>query len=296
MSRAEENQAKGLPASSGALSQKALLPPLNQRRREVVWLWALSFLALRTLVPYARGWPPWLVRPTALLLFMLLSFLGPRLAAPFSLALKWRIALVPLLASLSLIAAHAQPGAATPPAAALLSGFSDLCLIGTAVVVGQILADLFREPNLLVPAAVVAAVVDFWGVNYGTTQQVLKKAPHVVSKLSVHVPLPGMTDVPLGIGFGDFVFFTLFLTCAVRFGLRERLTFWLGFLLLLGAMGVVVALNLNVPALVPMAAAFLLANVGRFRFQRSEVRAMGVAGLLLATLIGIWMVLRHGRP
>ncbi|MBI3946506.1 MAG: hypothetical protein HY321_11350 [Armatimonadetes bacterium] len=265
-----------------------------RRRREALLPWALCFLALRALVPYAGHWPPMLVRPAAIILFMLLSFWGPRLAAPIALPPRLRAALLPLLAGLSLLTAYAQTGADSAPAAALLSGYSDLFLIAAAVLLGQVLAGIFREPSILVPVAVVAAGVDYWGVNYGTTHEVLKKAPDVVSKLSVQVPLPGLMDVPLGIGFGDFVFFTVFLACAVRFGLRERLTFWLGFLFLLGGMAVVVAADLNVPALVPMAVAFLLANVGRFRFQRSEAVAMGYAALIIAALIGLVVVLRHG--
>ncbi|MDH7570743.1 MAG: hypothetical protein QHJ73_14275 [Armatimonadota bacterium] len=269
----------------------------SRGRREVLVWWVVAFLAFRTLIPLFSRVPSPISRPVLVVLFMLLSLMGPRLLASLSLPLGWRLPLIPLLAALSLVAAAAQTGAAGPTSAALLAGYSDLFLILCAGAVGLTVAGLFREPNILVPVALVSGLVDYWGVNYGTTAQVLQHAPQVVSKLSVQMPVPaasGGVDFSIGIGFGDFVFFTTFLACARRFALRERLTFWLGFAMLLGAMAVVVMADRNIPALAPMAVAFLGANWGRFQLQRGEVQAMGYAALIVAALIGLWMVLRHG--
>jgi len=147
------------------------------------------------------------------------------------------------------------------------------------------------------PAAIAAAVIDYWGVYHGTTRAVIEQHSEWVPKLSVHVPVPtspGLPDLSLGIGLGDFVFLTLFLASARRFGLRERRTFWLSFLFLVSAMAVVLLFDRNVPALVPMSAAFLLANVGRFRFQQSELRAMLYAAVIVAVVVGLVLVFRYG--
>lgn len=270
-------------------------PPGRQRER--VLLWMLVFLGFRTLLPLAGALPREAVVPAAVLLSMLLALWGPRIAAPASIPSRWRVPLFILFAALSFGVAGALPGAEMRYPAALLGAFSDLFLIAAAVALGQFLAGLFREPNLLVPAAVAAAVIDYWGVYYGTTRAVIEQHSDWVPKLSVQVPVPGapgMPDLQLGIGFGDFVFLTLFLVCARQFGLRERLTFWLSFALLVSAMSVVLVFDRNVPALVPMSVAFLLANVGRFRFQRSELFAMLYAALILAAAVGLVLVFRHG--
>lgn len=268
------------------------------RQRRLMLLWVLGFLGFRVVVPLAAFLPlsASLVRPVALLAFMLLSLLGPRLIGPLPLRPVWRALLFPILAALSLATAGALPGTSTASAGLLLSAFSDLFLIGAASVLGALLAGFLREPNILVPASVVAALVDFWGVYFGTTRMVLERHQEVVSKLSVQVALPalpGALDLQIGIGFGDFVFLSFFLVCARRFDLREGRTFWFSFVFLLAAMAIVVWLGPNVPALLPMAAAFLAANAGCFRLQRSEALAMLYAGLIIAVLLGGWIFL-HG--
>ncbi|HHX39417.1 MAG TPA: hypothetical protein GX715_05580 [Armatimonadetes bacterium] len=270
---------------------------LPGRQRERILLWVLLFLGLRTLLPLAVFLPRPVAVPAAMLLAMLVALWGPRVAAACSLPARWGLPLFILFGICSFAVAGVLPGAATPHAAVLLHAFSDLFLIAAAIALGQALAALFREPNLLVPAAIAAAVIDYWGVYYGTTRAVIEQHSEWVPKLSVHVPVPtspGLPDLSLGIGLGDFVFLTLFLASARRFGLRERRTFWLSFLFLVSAMSVVLLFDRNVPALVPMSAAFLLANAGRFRFQRSELRAMLYAALILAVVVGLVLVFRYG--
>lgn len=261
-------------------------------------IWIILFLLLHTFAPLAGALPAPLAHPTLLLCFMFFSLLGPRLLAPLILPVLYQVLFLLGAGALSLLTASAQflvaarYHAILP--AAFLAGLSDLLLIVTAALCGQLLSRLFREPNILVPAAIVAGLIDYWGVYFGTTRAVLEHHASVVSKLSVQVPLPNV-DMQIGIGFGDFVFMTLFLACARRFSLREGLTFWLSFLFLLTAMTFVVFTGMNVPALVPMSAAFLIANIGRFRFQRSEVLALIYAALIVATLIGVFIFLGHHR-
>ncbi len=270
---------------------------LPGRQRERILLWILLFLGLRTLLPLAVFLPRPVAIPAALLLAMLVALWGPRVAAACSLPVHWGLILFILFGACSFAVAGVLPEATTPHAGILLHAFSDLFLIAAAIALGQALAALFREPNLLVPAAIAAAVIDYWGVYHGTTRAVIEQHSEWVPKLSVHVPVPtapGLPDLGLGIGLGDFVFLTLFLACARRFGLRERRTFWLSFLFLVSAMAVVLLFDRNVPALVPMSAAFLLANVGRFRFQQSELRAMLYAAVIVAVVVGLVLVFRYG--
>lgn len=269
--------------------------PAQQYR--VLLLWALAFLAFRVLFVRLDGLPPSLALPVGVAVFMLLSLLGPRYAAPLRLPPVVSLLGFMLFGALSLGIAAWWGGPPPRPLPVPLAAVADLCLILAAIALGHLLLRLFREPNLLVPAAVAAAVIDYAMVYSpsGTTRALLEQHAEVVDKLSVAVPVPGMPDLQLGVGFGDFVFLSLFLAAAVRFDLRERRTFWVCTAFLVVAMALVALTGVPVPALVPMAIAFVVANAGRIRFAREEVRAMGVVALVIAAAAVLALVARTLR-
>lgn len=259
------------------------------RQHRLLLLWALVFVAFRVLFPLARAIPLLIGLPIAIAASMLLSLFGPRIAAPLRVSTGVALGVFAVFGPLSLGVSGLKIGPPAWPVTPLIAAASDLCLILAAIGLGKALLRLFREPNLLVPAAAVAALVDYAMVYSpsGTTRAVLERHSEMVGRLSVQVPVPGIPALQLGIGFGDFVFFSLFLSAAVRFGLRERRTFWLCYAFLVAGMGVVAIVGIPVPALVPMGIAFLIANGSRMRFERSELVALGVAALLIAVAAGV---------
>ena len=147
-----------------------------------------------------------------------------------------------------------------------------------------------REPNILLPVGLFAAMVDFWGVNWGPVSKAIAKAPGVVAAVSVHVPtpVPGLPGTTIGVG--DFVFMALFFGILYRFSMNVKGAFWLGYALLTLAMAVVMITNLSVPALVPMALAVLVMNMRQFKLSRDELRSTAIAGVFLAAIMVIMTV------
>lgn len=161
----------------------------------------------------------------------------------------------------------------------------NMMMIFAATFFGCMVSFAIREPGVLVPGAVVAAMVDYWGVYYGTTLRAVQTAPEVVQKVSVKVPAFGVIGPIATIGPGDFVFLGVFFAAMHRLGLKVPQTFWALLALLAPCLVVVLAFGLSIPALVPMAAAVLLVNRAHFRLTRSEKAASALVVILVAALL-----------
>jgi len=166
-----------------------------------------------------------------------------------------------------------------------LAAVQDLLLMLTAAFLGCTISYVIREPNILLPAAVFAGLVDYWSVSWGPLSRIMEKKPSVVAAMSVHVPTP-VPGVPgTMIGMGDFVFLALFFGVLYRFGMNVRGAFWLGYLLLTAAMLVVLGYGGALPALVPMGVAVVATNIRRFHLNRDELLATLYVGVLLLVLL-----------
>lgn len=183
---------------------------------------------------------------------------------------------------LSFLSLGTQP----PEASAFLLPWENLFLMVAAMLLGYSFSFMIKEAGLLLPVALVAGMVDYWGVYYGTTHQVLKKAPHIVSKLSTQMPSLGGVGPVLTIGFGDFFFLTLFLSCLHRFNLHTAKTFNAFLLWLALALFLVLFLEIPIPALVPMAIAVLTVNPELRRLTPQEV----VATVVVIILVGFFLL------
>jgi len=165
------------------------------------------------------------------------------------------------------------------------------------VLFGRLVSRLVREPNLLLPVLITAAVADVFTVTVGPTHMALEKADKVVRSLSVAVPQAGSAagkegvaglTVAASIGLGDFIFAALFLTAAWRHGLEVRTaTLAAAFLAVLGMSLVLLVPQIPALPLLPfIVVGVLVPNAGRFRLSSQEKLALAVGGVFLVLLLG----------
>lgn len=119
---------------------------------------------------------------------------------------------------------------------------------------------LFYELWWLVLVAAIIPVVDSLSVWQGPTKVVVEERPGLFERIAISFHLPG-EDRSAHLGPPDVVFFALFLSAAVRFGLRAGWT-WLAMTALIAAtlLGTVLLDVNGLPALPAIAFGFLLAN------------------------------------
>ncbi len=163
---------------------------------------------------------------------------------------------------------------------------------------GILLSPIIREPNVLLPVALVAMPVDYLGAMtaIGFTQNIVAKHPEVVRHVSVVVPGVGSASHhnglhPLGfIGPGDILFVAFFFAVILRLDLNLRGTFWWTCGLLTATMLFVLSpWGFNIAALVPMGLAVLIANFRYFKLKREEVFAtIYAASLILVIITGFY--------
>lgn len=181
--------------------------------------------------------------------------------------------------------------------ALLAFAIRDIGLMFFALSLGYAISTIVREPNVLLPVAIFAALVDFWSVNYGPLGMLLATRPEVVEAAAVQMPVVGRMMPVSVIGVGDFVFLALYFAVMHRFRMNVRGAFWLGFFLLTLTMLAVILVDWlsAVPALVPIGIAVLVANRKHIRLKRDEVISTLLVGIVLVTLIVLSTVLASGR-
>ncbi|GBC96190.1 hypothetical protein HRbin16_01992 [bacterium HR16] len=243
-----------------------------------VALSTLVFMALATWVVMRASALP--LRPLASLGWMVLSLL-------LFVVVRLSPALVPALRQ-SVVALE------------VVLGVSDTLMVLAASMLGLAVSHIIREPNILAPAALFAALVDFAVVSLWIPR-VMQAAPHALSAVAVHVPQVGAKPTPAGlrpigiIGPADFVFLAFYFACVWRFQMAARATYiWMvialaGYMFFQNVVGSLTPRFMNavdmLPGLVPMAVVLLLVNRKYFRFSREEKRAMAVVALLVAGII-----------
>jgi hypothetical protein len=189
-----------------------------------------------------------------------------------------------------------------------IPGLSGLLMILFAACIGVWLSRILREVKILLPIAVVLALVDMYVVFGGglVTQAQSGRAP--VARAAMHalmVSLPttqpkgGAAPMQLAVGFADFLFIALFFASFVRFGIPARRTFSmlysaLALYMVFVAMPQLLGLtDLALPALVPIAVVVIGMNLRQFRYDRSEAFALLYAGLIVAAVAGIFYFASH---
>ena len=169
---------------------------------------------------------------------------------------------------------------------------------------GILLSPIIREPNVLLPVALVAMPIDYLGAMtaIGFTKQMVEKHPGIVKGVSVPVPSVGGAAHHAGlapiafIGPGDVLFVAFFFAVVLRLNMNVRGTFWGIYGLLTATMIYVLSPgSINVGALVPMGLAVLIANFSSFKLKREEVFATIYATLLVLVLVTGFYFYAHSR-
>jgi hypothetical protein len=194
----------------------------------------------------------------------------------------------------------------------LVRALGDWAVFCAAVLVGSAASGIVREPNLLPPIALTAAVVDYVAIRFGgPTVHLLASNPALVEGASTALPAIGAAAVPIAgghamglatggalaiVGTGDLLFLGLAFGAVGRFGFRfGPSAVWT----VVGAIvGMATALvgNLPLPGLPFLALGCIAPNVGRFRYSRGELLSLGVVALfLIAFCVGL-VVVFGGKP
>jgi hypothetical protein len=177
-----------------------------------------------------------------------------------------------------------------------LAATANVLFMLACIMFGRLMSRLIREPNLLLPVLITAAVADVFTVSVGPTRLALEKAPKIVRSLSLEVPKAGSAASKEGaqglaaaasVGLGDFIFATLFLTAAWRYGLDVRRAAAAATILAAAAMAAVLLVPKlpAVPLLPFIVAGVLLPNAKRFKLSQQERMAMAIGGLFLLLLL-----------
>jgi hypothetical protein len=192
-----------------------------------------------------------------------------------------------------------EAGARLAEALSVLPGqllIGNTVLIVWAAFLGKLVSRIIREANLILPVAIVAAVVDVITVFWGVVKHVTEAAPEVAEAFSAAAPIEAPEGVYAPIlafvGIGDFLFLALFIAVTIRYSMRPVRTLWASFVVMLIApLGfVLVPEETGMPGLPFLAAATLWANWRHIRFSAQEQRALALAALLVAAVVaGVWV-------
>ncbi|MER3474370.1 MAG: hypothetical protein C4335_10145 [Armatimonadota bacterium] len=191
----------------------------------------------------------------------------------------------------------------------IVLGVSDTLMVLAASMLGLAVSHIIREPNILAPAALFAALVDFAMVSLWIPR-VMQSAPQALGAVAVHVPQVGAKPTPAGlrpigiIGPADFVFLAFYFACVWRFGMAARATYiWMvvalaGYMFFQNVVGSLTPRFMDavdmLPGLVPMAVVLLIVNRKYFRFSREEKRAIAMTALIVMGIITLaFVAMRH---
>jgi hypothetical protein len=189
-----------------------------------------------------------------------------------------------LLLGGALASGGAKPGRGT---AILLAQGIDLARTAAAVGIGTLVATIVRDRNIMLPAAVFAAFADYFMVHYGTVHVALsteqgQKLLTAMSSTTPEIKVGGVPIPVLSVGMADIVFIAFFLACAIRLGLNARGTLWAFAAILPAALLLVLITGWPVPALMPMALAFVVVNWRGFKLSAEERKAVAICAVVVA--------------
>jgi hypothetical protein len=175
----------------------------------------------------------------------------------------------------------------------LMPGLQHLMLIWFAASIGGFLSYLLRGVNLILPVSIILAMVDLWTVILGGPVQQMMQSHHPAAKaitktlLIKTAPPIGAAPILPDIGFADFLFIAFFVAAICRFIPSSRVyqkTLRTLLIVLSLYMFIVFAVNISLPALVPMAVVMVILHWRQFKYKRSELFAMLYAGLIIIIL------------
>ncbi|MCS6862158.1 MAG: hypothetical protein NZT92_17780 [Abditibacteriales bacterium] len=247
--------------------------------------WGAAFVLFQVVVPYLpTGGHPVLTVVISTLAFLLLSLALILYAAQSPLPTAHRLALLVI-------------GVLMWGGLRKFDIVSELGLIFAAIGLGMLVALAIRYPNILLPVALVAALVDIWTVKMGgPVSQALEKAPTIAQIATVKIPQMGAARAqprgkappPLALmGVGDFLFLTVLFACLAKFQMNLFGAFWWSVGLSLVAFLLLPVVKTPLPGLPFIALGIIIPNWRYFQFTRAEKFAMLYAAILLAVVLAI---------
>jgi hypothetical protein len=145
------------------------------------------------------------------------------------------------------------------------------CLAAAAL--GYLLARLIPVASIVYLLAVAVAVADAISVSVGPTEYLVEEEPEVVDYLALSMPSWGGDVSQLGVS--DVVFLAVYMSTAIRFGLRVRATAISLTVALLAALALAIWTEWTIPALPLLSAGFLLPNIDlAWRGLRRDLREL----------------------
>ncbi len=298
-----------LPGSDPLLAgeEEPALPAEDEGRRAL--LAALGYLLFYRLVPYLPFQQVSVIVVTTLLSLGVTLLFTVRCAralrSPRALAISLALAAIvtvpmvalPILArtihSPTISSLYLAAGAVYRPLFRALPGAKGLLLIWLAVSLGVLVSRLVREFKMLLPMAVVLALVDLYVVFGGglvTQAESGKSTVAAAAMKALTVELPNSASrspaqpLTLAVGFADYLFIALFFACFVRFAIPSRRIFAVLYITLALYMTAAAFDPTPLPALVPIGIVIIAMCFRRFAFTRDERFAMLYAALLCAGL------------
>ena len=171
-------------------------------------------------------------------------------------------------------------------------GVDGLIMVAAAVSIGVAISRLVKEFKMLLPIAVMLALVDLYVVFGGglvtQAQHGNAAAAHLMNSLTVKLPTAhpaqGVAPMQLAVGFADYLFIGLFFGCFASFRVPAKRTFTVLFITLALYMTVVAFKNIALPALVPIAVVVVGMHLKRFNYKRDELFALLYAGLIVGAI------------
>ncbi len=180
----------------------------------------------------------------------------------------------------------------------LVPGEDSLIMVTAAVSIGVGISRLVKEFKMLLPIAVMLAVVDLYVVFGGglvtQAQHGSPVAAHLMNSLTVQLPTVhparGVAPMQLAVGFADYLFIGLFFACFAKFKAPAKKTFLVLFAVLAGYMMVVAFRNIALPALVPIGVVVIGMHIKRFEYKRDELFALLYAGIIVGVIGTIFYI------
>jgi hypothetical protein len=193
---------------------------------------------------------------------------------------------------------HGLSHGANMALAILSTPLMGISLTFSLTALGILLSKIVRDPNILLPVAVIAMPIDYIGAmtKIGFTADVVKHHSKIIQHVFVNLPtMRGLAPIGM-IGPGDVLFIAFFFAVAKNLNMNYRGTFrWMYGLLSLTMLEVIglFGVSIDIAALVPMGIAMIAANRASFKLQRSEVFASIYAGALVLALVVAFYLYTH---
>jgi len=150
-----------------------------------------------------------------------------------------------------------------------------LAVLYTAALLGCVVSAIFREPNVLLPVALLAPIIDYWTVKFGPVSHAIVSPRDILPVVSVTIPGAHALKPLALMGAGDFLFMAMFLAAAERLKMQPDRTVWLFIPLVAITMILVLWVDAigrtGMPGLVVISLGFLIANWRCFRLTRGEI-------------------------